>query len=71
MTRDQDALDALLAERYGPPVRQSEYARGPTAEWLRQQAVDEVSPAVDSDVDDGGEAVDELSGVENEGSDVG
>lgn len=37
----RDALDAVLAERYGPPVRQIRGADGPVARWLRQQAVEE------------------------------
>lgn len=52
---NRDALDAVLAERYGPPVRQKTRADGPTAEWLRQQAVEEAERAVDdgSEKDDG------------------
>lgn len=50
MTRE--ALDAVLAERYGPPVRQKTGTDGPTAEWLRQQAVDEAEKVVDSSEED-------------------
>jgi hypothetical protein len=36
MTR-QDILDAVTAERYGPPIRQHTGADGPTARWNRHQ----------------------------------
>jgi hypothetical protein len=37
MTRD--ALDAALAERYGPPVRQLHGVDGPAARWREREAV--------------------------------